>query len=851
MVTLRFMKFRRLLLAAIVFLLILGFVSSALSYYLYRRPLPQTEGEVGVAGLREPVSIYRDEWGVPHIYASSPQDLFFAQGYVHAQDRWWQMEVNRHIGKGELSQIFGNNDTVVTSDKLIRTIGWPRIAQTQWDNASIESKRALQSYAAGINRYIAERSQSDLAMQYTVLGFAGGGFAVQDWQPIDSLAWATVMNWHWDGSLSDELDRAILYGTLDPALAESYFPEMVWQNSVIQREDLPFENLPVPDSPPAYPPATEYQRVNTRLIGEVNLQDPVFMGLQAGMGSTLWAVNGANSESGLPLLANAPQTIISIPSQWYEIGLHCIEVTPQCPYDVVGFSAPGMPLIVAGHNPNIAWGIANAGIDTQDLYMVKLNPENPLQYEYEGAWQDFVTRQEIIPVNDDEALEWMVYQSRWGAIINDLTVESDADYVLALHWQGLAGDWIRMLLHLNRAATWEEFRESLTYYGGAPIQFLYADTQNNIGYQLAGTVPIRAADHSGLSPVLGDSAKYTWRGNVPFDYLPSVYNPKSGWIGAASQPIVPPEYGTWLQRELKNEFGADAFYNFTPYWQPTAQAEQLANLLTALNPHNKDTFATIQADTYSGFAEKLLPSLLALDFSDNETLQDYQTWLAEWDFRQEAHSPHMVLFATWWVALNQQVFDDQLGMESGGTAAQRYALLYLLDDPTNLWWDNNTTEEIIETRDDILRLAFEQAIETAESESDAPRDAWRWDELHTAHFVSLPVGNIGIVGVEEVVNRGPVGTGGGFESINATLWSTAEDTRFEVVSLPSFRMIIDLANFEGSRSIHPTGQSGHPASDHYGDMIDLWRTVTYHDMRWDSDLIREDENAVLRLQPDS
>lgn len=846
MVTSSAMRLRRLLVVLVVFLVIIALVTSAISYYLYRRPLPQTEGAVGVEGLRETVSIYRDEWGVPHIYAATPQDLFFAQGYVHAQDRWWQMEINRHIGKGELSQILGNNETVITSDQLIRTVGWPRIAQKQLDNASMESKQALRAYSAGINYYISDRNPTDLAMQYTILGLAGGGFDVMDWQPIDSLAWATVMNWHWDGNLADELDRAKIYGTLDKNLVDAYFPEVNWQTSVIQAEDLPFEVAEFSNGevPPAYPPDADYSKVNTQLLGDIDLQDPIFIGLQAGAGSTLWAVNGENSETGLPLLANSPQTIISIPSQWYEIGLHCIEVTPACPYDVVGFSAPGLPLVVAGHNQNIAWGIANSGIDTQDLYMVKRNPENPMQYEYNGAWEDFEIITETINVNDDEPLEWPVYQTRWGMLINDISQQSD--YALVLRWEGLSGDWLKMMLGLNRAENWEDFRQALAFYGGAPIQFLYADTQNNIGYQLAGTVPIRAPNHSGLSPVLGDTNRYEWRGFVPFEYLPSVYNPKSGWIGAASQPIVPSEYSAWLQDTLKNEFGIDAVYNFAPSWQPTSHAQRLEELLTTLTLHNTDTFATIQADTQSGFAKQLLPALLELDFSEDETLLKYQEWMAEWDFRNDPHSPHAALFAMWWVALTDSVFNDQLT----STSAQRYALLRLLDNPDSAWWDDVRTEAIVETRDETLKNTFANAIVEAEQEFEVPRAEWRWDELHTAHFVSLPVGNIGVVGVEEFVNRGPVETGGGIDTLNATIWSAAEVNRYEVLTLPSYRLIIDLANFDNSRSIHTTGQSGHPASDHYADMIDLWRTIAYHDMHWDSELIRQDGNAILRLQPD-
>ncbi|MBZ0308943.1 MAG: penicillin acylase family protein, partial [Anaerolineae bacterium] len=637
------MRLRRLLFVFVAGLLVCGSATSAISYYLYRRPLPQTEGAVGVEGLRETVSIYRDEWGVPHIYAATPEDLFFAQGYVHAQDRWWQMEINRHLGKGQISLILGNNETALTTDKLIRTVGWPHIAEQQWENTSPESKRILRAYAAGINHYITGHSKGDLAMQYTVLGLTGGGFEVVPWQPIDSLAWATVMNWHWDGNLSQEIERARIYGTLDQNLADSYFPESLWETSVIQPEDLPFETAAFStfNAPPAYPPGVDYSMVNTRLIEGVDLQDPVFMGLQAGPGSTLWAVGGEFSASGLPLLANAPQTIVSIPSQWYEVGLHCIDVTPACPYDGVGFSAPGLPLLMAGHNSSIAWGIASAGIDTQDVYLVKVNEKQ--QYEYNGEWQNIEVRTETISINDDEPLTWPVYMTKWGPLISEGRMESQ--YAMALHWPGLQGDWIHMLLHLNRATNWNEFREALQSYGGTPLHFLYADTQNNIGYQLAGTIPVRAANHSGQSPVPGWIDSYAWIGVVPFDYLPGVYNP--GWISAASQPAVPPVYSQWLQRELESVFGDEAVYNFIPYWPPTMQAARVIELLAMLTPHHTDTFAQMQADTENKFAAEIISYLLSLDFSEDSELQSYQNWLAEWNFRHDMDSPQAVLIAMW------------------------------------------------------------------------------------------------------------------------------------------------------------------------------------------------------------
>jgi penicillin G amidase len=299
---------------------LLGLVATVYGYYSYRRPLPQTEGAIQLVGLREEVTIYRDEWGVPHIYAATAQDLFFAQGYIHAQDRWWQMEMNRHIGSGSLSAIMGNDEHVQNTDRFIRTLGWNRIAAAQWEAASSDSRRVLQAYARGVNGYVESRSQGELAVQYTVLGLTGRGFEVNPWEPVDTLAWLTAFAWQQSGNFLDELHNAQQLQTYDDALLPPYLSS-----------DL------------------DFNRLNLRLLGDVNPADLAFIPA-LNPRSSAWVVSGEMTASGLPLLANDIQSNTTIPSDWYEVGLHCIEMTPHCPYDVVGFSLAGVPGVIVGHN---------------------------------------------------------------------------------------------------------------------------------------------------------------------------------------------------------------------------------------------------------------------------------------------------------------------------------------------------------------------------------------------------------------------------------------------------------------------------------------------------------------------
>ncbi|HLA42545.1 MAG TPA: penicillin acylase family protein, partial [Aggregatilineales bacterium] len=302
------MRSRRMLIYTVSILTILSIAAGVFGIYSYRRPLPQTQGALRAPGLREDVTIYRDEWGVPHIFASTTHDLLLAQGYIHAQDRWWQMEMNRHLGTGNLSSITGNNEDAQNADRFIRTTGWNQMAVQSWQNAAPELRSALNAYVQGVNGYIADLDQGELAVQYTLLGLTGRGFEVMPWEPVHSLAWAVAFNWSQSGNLIDEIESAQQLAALTPSL-RTYFP-------LLEGEIF------------------DYTGVNTALIAD----DLAFLDMQTPPRSSSWVVSGALTENGAPLLAADMQAGIHIPPQWYEIGLHCIELTANCPYDVVGFS---------------------------------------------------------------------------------------------------------------------------------------------------------------------------------------------------------------------------------------------------------------------------------------------------------------------------------------------------------------------------------------------------------------------------------------------------------------------------------------------------------------------------------
>jgi penicillin G amidase len=785
------MKPRRLILTLLVVFGIVVLLVAALAWYSYRRPLPQTKGALSLAELQDNVTIYRDAWGVPHIYAANQYDLFYAQGYIHAQDRWWQMEMNRHLGKGSLSSLLGDWENVQETDVFVRTVGWNRIAERNLNSMDAKTQAILRAYAAGVNAYLRERGASELAVEYTILGLTGQNFEVTPWEPLDSVAWSVALSWQMSGGLAEELRNVELLQTLSPTLINGYFPDGSPASSEIS-----------------------YPTLRPSLFENLDLDSLTYV--SGASASHAWAASGENTASGAPLLAADTQLGFGIPTQWYEVGLHCLEIDEACPFDTVGMSLSGLPGIVSGHNGSIAWAFANTSADTQDIYVLRLNPQVPTRYQVDGVWHSLRSLEETIEISDSDPLHVTVYDSEFGVVISPPPRPGDR-FALALRWGGEAepDDFIGTLLAVNAASDWAGFQTALSNWRGSAQEVLYADVAGNIGVQTAGALPLRAENHAGDAFTPGWSRDAQWAGFTPYAELPSLYNPPEGYVVA----------------------GAESAYVQTS--------------LGAVNEHNLDSFANLQADTYNPFAAALLPFLFVLDFSAEEDapLDDYQTWLQDWDFRDNSDSPYPVLFSLFWVQLVEGVFDDQLKAASDGGEAERAAILALMDDPRHPWWDDTRTLEVTEDRDAALRSAFAAAIQDAEEDFGLTRENWRWGDLHTTIFRGIPLGNSGVAAIEELLNRGSVATGGGFASLYLTEWNTLRENRYETLRGPAYRMIIDLANFEASRSILATGQSGHAASNHYDDMIDLWSNVAYRDMLWEPGTIQAASEDILRLHP--
>jgi penicillin amidase len=765
-----------------------------------RSTFPQVQGTLPVAGLRGRVQVYRDRWGVPHIYADNEHDLFVAQGYVHAQDRLWQMEFNRRIGAGRLSEVLG--ESTLASDRFLRTIGLYRAAQADLQVLPPEVLDVLQAYADGVNAFIATH-QNNLPLEFTLLGFKP-----EPWTPTDSLAWGKVMSMDLSGNWESELVRQQLVAALG-------------EDKV--RELLP----PYPAAGPFIIPeeAKSYGRLDTSILDDYHAVKELTGMSGAYLGSNNWVVDGTKTATGRPLLANDTHLGIQMPSIWYEVHLVAGRL------DVVGFSFPGAPGVIIGHNRDIAWGVTNAGPDTQDLYVEKVNPANPNQYEFRGQWEDMTVIPEQIRVKGrSEPEQLTVRLTRHGPLMTP--VVSGATQQLALRWAALEGGGLfRSVYLLDRARNWDEFRTALRYWQSPSQNFVFADKDGNIGYQMPGNIPIRAKGQ-GLVPVPGWTGEYEWTGYIPFDELPFVYNPPTHYIVTANNKVVPDSYAYFLSAE----------------WADPSRAQRISDLLRDKDDLTVDDMRNIQADTYSIPAAKLMPYILAL--GPQGWLQERAfRFLRTWDFRMGKESGAAgIMEAILWRTL-ANTFGDELenaGIDESTWMASASALFDVIQDKDNPWFDDVRTPAV-EDRDAILERSVEEAMEfwrRRYGDLVGNLDSqWAWGKVHTATF-DHPLGSVEPLNL--IFNRGPLAARGSWCTVDAAAYAPGD---FAMTSVSSQRQIIDVGAWRNSRSQHTTGQSGQPFNKHYDDMIQSWEAVKHHPMLYEKDDIVANREGLLTLVP--
>jgi penicillin amidase len=784
-------------LAVVVAIVIVG------GSFLVRRTFPTINGTVGVPGLHSTVEVYRDQWGVPHIYADNAEDLFFAQGYVTAQDRLWQMEFNRRVASGTLSEICG--EATLETDRFLRTLGWRHVAEQEVASLQGDALVALDAFSAGVNAYI-DSHRGSLPLEFTILGFEPG-----PWTPTDSLAWAKVMAWDLGGNWEAELVRARLVEAVGEERAAELAPPYPQRSPLI-----------VP------PEVGGYGGLKLEgLLAQVAEVKGLLDSGAPGVGSNNWVIDGTKSATGSPLLANDMHLGLKIPSIWYEVHL------VGGGFNVEGYSFPGVPGVIVGHNERIAWGVTNLGPDVQDLYVEKLNPAQPDQYEYEGRWVEMEVRQEVIEVAGQDPITERVQVTRHGPIITP--VVEDLEEVLAFRWTALEpGRVFDAVLGLDRAGNWEEFRAALELWAVPAQNFVYADVEGNIGYQAPGLIPIRSQRHTGLLPVPGWTGEYEWQGYIPFEELPSVYNPSAHFVVTANNKVVSDDYPYVLA------------YDFAV----GHRAERITTLVEEEDVLDVEDFQRIHGDTYSIPAEIFTPFILEIEpegFLQERALNE----LRAWDYRCDAQSTGAAIFQVFYVKLVENTFGDELGEELLGDYLgiwtwPHIALEEMIQEQNNPWFDDVTTPER-ETRDDIVLRSFADALDYLGNRFGDVPHAWKWGRLHGITFVHQPLGESGIAVLEKIFNRGPVEVGGSAFTVDAASFDPEEP--YATTRGVSQRLIVDLSDWDNSLSTHTTGQSGLPFHRHYDDMISLWQRVEYHPLLWSKEAVEQHQEGLLLLEP--
>jgi len=848
------------LLALVVLLSGGGFI-----YYLsiMNSPQPQIDGDLNAKGLQDGAEIIRDAEGIPHIYAKNMHDLFFTQGYAQAQDRWWQMEFFRKTCGGRIEELTGKKASLVNTDIYLRSLGLYNVCKKEYDMYTPEQRAPMDAFAEGVNAYIAGRSPGQLSVNYSILGLTGVKFKVEPWTALDTLSFAKLMAWDLGLSRDLEIPRTRLYDLLGAEMAEKWLVPQ-WpigqKPTILLDEDIQKSMQSAqPAGSPGAVPASPQVLINAGATFEDNSSGlRQLLGEQAGPGSNSWVATGSMTQSGKALLANDPHLGIAMPSIWYEVGLHCPDDGAGQPFDVAGFTFASSPGVIAGHNNNIAWGNTNVYPDVNDQYMIKVNPDNPLQYEWDGKWRDMSVREEKISFGDGKPpITVKVRETHLGPITNDNKYDAKTGEVsgynnkdpLALHWTALEPSSISVaILALDKAKNWDDFRSALKDWDVPSQSLVYADGQGNIGYQMPGKIPIRPGDYAGQVPAPGWTSKYEWKGYVPYELMPHAYNPSRDFIVASNQEVAPPCYYEFLNQKLGPDINANFGSKYNK-WVYGYRSQRTYELIKQLAPNSISTYQSIQGDNKYIPAEEMLPYLAKLKF-DDPAVADARDWLLTWDGFYNEDSPQAALYAEFWMKLMNNIFQNKMGaiVKSDGLDREMWAVNLLLQNPSDAWWDDPVTKDVIEARDEVLSRSFREGYAATEAALGKDRSRWQWGKLHKATFVSNPLGASGIGPIESLVNQGPVPAGGSGECVNSNMWY-ASNGNFSIRLIPSMRMIVDMGDLSQGVGMNSTGQSGHPGNPWYSNMIVPWSKVQYHSMLWTRQQVDAGKAHKLNLNP--
>jgi penicillin G amidase len=785
---------RKWLWILLIIIVVLLIAAAGFLTWTARSGLPKTSGIIET-DVTTPVEIYRDEYGVPHIIAATMEDLFFAHGYAQAQDRLWQMDMSRRGVGGKLSEILGED--MIETDTFTLTVGFNRAAQNSYQLLEPDTLRYMEAYSAGVNAYI-EDNYNRLSPEFTLLGYKP-----EPWSPIDSLLIGVYMSWYLGGNMQAELFHSALIEQVGLNLAMEIFPDY-------------------PDYGPVIAPAllggsdSEDDRV-AKLVQLSHLAELSGKTRYVpGLGSNNWVVSGDLAQGQGAILANDMHLAMGLPSIW-----HTAHLILEDQFNISGTMFPGAPGIIVGFNDYIAWGYTNTGPDVQDLYILELNPDNPQQYLYLGEWVDAEIVIEEFRVKGEAEPRWVeVMETRFGPVISSVV---DLEIPLSLRWVTLDGTRdFESIFSCMEARNWEEFITALKNFMSATQNIVYADREGNIGFRANGLIPIRRSG-SGLLPADGTTDEFEWIGYIPYDELPTLYNPPEGIIVTANHRVVDDDYP----------------YFISSSWSPPYRAMGIWRELEGRTNLTLEDMIRAQTSFYNTQAEILGPVLIEAlrktELNDVETnaLKLFGDWLNEPVETTDQVGPS--IYNTLYMYMLEFTFADEMGEELYErflrNRASTNAFDRMLLSGQSGWFNNIETVEQ-ETRDDIIAAAFKATVAFLENTLDANPGGWTWGKLHTITLKH----NLGSVDLlARFYNRGPYPVGGSFHTPANMSYQMTEP--FGVTHSAPWRYMIDLSDYRALDSM-AGGSSGHFLSRHYNDQTEMWLAGEYKEMIFEPEAVR-------------
>jgi penicillin G amidase len=779
----------------IVLFLTIILATALWGYLQLKKPLPKLDGTVQVSGIHETVAVWRDPNGVPHIEANNEHDLYFAQGYVTAQDRLFQMDLGRRQASGTLSEVIG--EATLNNDKYFRTFGLRRAAEATIDQLSDDALLALTAYAQGVNAFISEaKEKGTLPIEFRFMGYEP-----EDWSEVDSLTLGKYMAYDLGGNWHNQL-----------------FRQYVLQNFTEEEAFDLFPSYPK-DAPTILDVLKAHQLDFKETIASTLVPNPE-------NGSNNWVLAGNRTESGLPLLADDPHLGLATPSIWYETHLQSPEV------NVTGVIFAGIPGIILGHNEHIAWGVTNVGPDVQQLYIEKRNPANPYEFEYMGEWEEATVIKEQIMIKGKETPEnYEIIITRHGPVISEFAHDNSPDTALSLRWTAHEPTpELEAVLRYNKATNWDEFKDALTYFQAPAQNFVFASKDGTIAYRANGLIPIRK-NNEALLPVPGWTDEYVWNGYIPWEELPTVVNPTNGMIATANNKVA----------------GDDYPYHISHSWAQPFRKKRILEVLNEKDIFTVEDMKALQFDQKNLQAEELLPLLLAsLEKDDHlrEIDQRAISLLKDWNYIDDINLAAPLIHHLWISTFTDQIFNNRF---KDGMFKHFRDSKVVVDDFIRRA-SNGDVSPWLERKggyDVVVVKSFQQAVDRASELQGSNIDKWSWGNFHQVKF-KHPLASISPLHL--LFNPKQQQVGGSSVTVMAASWNLESG---EVTHGAGWRGVMDLSDLSKSYHVVTPGQSGHVTSRWYDNQITDWTTGKHHETNLNPQVYQAISKKLQLLPKDS